>query len=99
MMHILTPTMPNLTQRLPANIAGAYYVDASCTDCDLCRLNAPAFFSRDGELGYSIVHRQPVTPEEIELAEEALQGCPSESIGNDGMAERPLVVAARPDPA
>ena len=27
---------------------------------------------------------QPVTPEEIEAAEEAIQGCPVEAIGNDG---------------
>jgi ferredoxin len=88
--------MPELTKRLPANIAGAYYVDRSCTDCDLCRLNAPAFFSRDEETGYSFVHRQPVTPEEVELAEEALQDCPTESIGNDGAAPVQPAASARP---
>lgn len=76
--------MPNLIERLAENAAGAFYVDASCTDCDLCRSTAPEFFSRHDELGFSIVHRQPVTPDEIALAQEALDGCPSNSIGNDG---------------
>jgi ferredoxin len=79
-------TMPNLTERLPANIAGAYYVDSTCIDCGLCHSIATAFFSRDDESSFSMVHRQPVLPEEIELAEEARLSCPTESIGNDGQA-------------
>jgi len=76
--------MASTTERLPQNIVGHYYVDSSCIDCDLCRTTAPAFFTRDDEIGYSIVYRQPVTPEELALAEEAREGCPTESIGNDG---------------
>lgn len=48
---------------------------------DLCRTTAPAFFTRDDEIGFSIVYRQPVTREELALAEEAREGCPTESIG------------------
>ncbi len=33
-------------------------------------------------------NRQPVTSEERALAEEAKQGCPTESIGNDGLLEK-----------
>ncbi len=76
--------MATTTERLLQNVLGRYYVDASCTDCDLCRSTAPEFFKRDDEIGFSIVHRQPVTPAEIALAEEAREGCPSESIGSDG---------------
>ena len=76
--------MATTTERLPQNIVGPYYVDSSCIDCDLCRSTAPALFKRDDETGFSIVHRQPVTPEERALAEEAREGCPTESIGNDG---------------
>jgi ferredoxin len=32
----------------------------------------------------SIAYRQPVTPEEHTLATEAMNDCPTESIGNDG---------------
>lgn len=77
-------TMSNLIERLAKNSAGAFYVDASCIDCDLCRNTAPEFFSRHEELGQSIVHRQPTTPDEIALAQEALDTCPTNSIGNDG---------------
>lgn len=76
--------MASTIERLPQNIVGRYYVDSSCIDCDLCRTTAPAFFTRDDEIGFSIVYRQPVTPEELALAEEARDGCPTESIGNDG---------------
>jgi len=76
--------MPNLNERLPQNVAGRYYIDSSCCDCDLCRNTAPDFFRRNDDIGLSIVHRQPQTPEEIAQAEDARIGCPTESIGNDG---------------
>ena len=77
--------MPNILERLSINAKGRFYVDATCIDCDQCRNTAPEFFTRNDELGLSVVHRQPLTPQEIELAEDALRGCPSDSIGNDGL--------------
>lgn len=62
-------------------------MDSTCVDCDLCRNTAPDFFKRDEETGYSFVFRQPVTSDERALAEEAKVGCPTESIGNDGLVE------------
>src|SRR5437773_10058643 len=79
--------MSERNERLPQNVAGPYYVDSSCIDCDMCRSTAPDFFRRDEEIGMSVVYRQPVTEEERVLAEDAKESCPSESIGNDG-AER-----------
>ncbi|MGN6552859.1 MAG: ferredoxin [Verrucomicrobiota bacterium] len=79
--------MAEKTNRLPQNVAGPYYIDSSCIDCDMCRSTAPDFFRRDEEIGMSVVYHQPVTPEEFALAEEAKQGCPTESIGNDGITE------------
>ncbi len=35
----------------------------------------------------TVVYRQHVTPEEQALAEQAKQGCPTESIGNNGLLE------------
>jgi len=70
--------------RLQENAPGAFYVDSSCIDCDLCRGNAPQFFRRNDEIGYSVVYNQPQTPEETRDAQEALEACPTESIGNDG---------------
>lgn len=82
--------MAERQNKTPENVPGAYYVDDTCIDCDLCRSMAPAFFTRQDTDGYTYVRRQPVTPEEIALAEEGRLACPTESIGNDG------VVAAEP---
>ena len=76
--------MANPADRLSQNIAGKFYVDSTCIDCDLCRGVAPGIFIRDEEVGMSIVQLQPLTPEEIALAEEARDTCPVEAIGNDG---------------
>lgn len=79
-------TMANKNQKTPENVPGRFYVDETCIDCDLCRNTAPQSFGRFEEGGYTVVFRQPQTPEEIALAEEAVSGCPTESIGNDGAA-------------
>lgn len=76
--------MATRQQKTPENVPGAFYVDDTCIDCDLCRNTAPEFFKRFDEGGYTVVVRQPQTPEEIALAQEALIGCPTDSIGNDG---------------
>ncbi len=76
--------MAQLEDRIEDNIPGRYYVDTTCVECDACRDSAPAFFRRNEDIGMSIVHRQPVTIDEIHLCEEALSACPTESIGNDG---------------
>ena len=81
--------MANLALRLPQNAPGAFFVDETCIDCDLCRSTSPAFFSRDDLAGSSYVYRQPLTPEEVAQAEESRLACPSESIGNDGVVVPP----------
>ncbi|HEY3901642.1 MAG TPA: ferredoxin [Chthoniobacter sp.] len=76
--------MADPTHKYPENVRGPYYVDDTCTDCDLCRSEAPTFFTRQDDGGYSFVFRQPATTEEIAATESARLGCPTESIGNDG---------------
>ncbi len=73
--------MADPLDRNPANVPGPFFVDNFCIDCDLCRENAPQFFTRSAELGISYVHTQPITAEEITLAQEALVNCPTENIG------------------
>jgi len=75
--------MAEQNRKVPENVPGPFYVDDTCIDCDLCRSTAPQFFARNEEGGYSYVHLQPVTPEELALATEAM-ACPTDSIGNDG---------------
>ncbi|HET6147374.1 MAG TPA: ferredoxin, partial [Polyangia bacterium] len=38
--------MANPASRLDENAPGAFFVDASCIDCDACRQLAPATFGR-----------------------------------------------------
>lgn len=76
--------MADKNQKTSENIPGKYYVDNTCIDCGMCPAAAPQFFRRFDEGGYSIVYRQPQTADEIATANEALDGCPTDSIGNDG---------------
>ena len=76
--------MALLSDKLPDNKLGKYYVDHECIDCDVCRETAPANFTRHDDNGYSYVYKQPETPEEAELCIEAFDTCPVEAIGDDG---------------
>ena len=76
--------MAEINKKLPENKSGNFYVDKQCIDCDVCRDTSPTNFTRNDENGYSFVHKQPETPEEFELCEEALTACPVEAIGDDG---------------
>lgn len=70
--------------RTDGNVAGKYYVDDQCIDCDLCREICPNCFGRDEDGGCSIVIKQPESEEERSLCEEAAGSCPVGAIGNDG---------------
>lgn len=71
--------MATLRQRLPENVAGEFYVDATCIDCGTCRLLAPCSFGEAKDASY--VYAQPATPEEEHKALQALLACPTGSIG------------------
>ena len=76
--------MANKDEKWECNVAGKFYVDQQCIDCDLCRETASEFFARNDDGGYSYVVKQPSTDEEIALCNEAKDGCPVEAIGDDG---------------
>jgi ferredoxin len=76
--------MADLDQKVPENVAGRFYVDATCIDCDLCRETAPANFVRRDDEGYSYVFCQPSTPSEEAACLAAMEECPVEAIGIDG---------------
>lgn len=76
--------MADKTEKFEENVAGRFYVDQQCIDCDLCRETAPDFFTRNEDGGFSYVYRQPRTEDETALCMEALEGCPVEAIGADG---------------
>ena len=71
--------MANIQQRLPENVSGDFFVDASCIDCDTCSQLAPEIFRDHGE--QCSVHHQPETDAETRNAMMALVACPTGSIG------------------
>ena len=76
--------MADSTQKQDENVAGAWYVDINCIDCDVCRETAPNNFTQQTEKGYSYVYKQPENDEEKEQCAEAMDACPVEAIGQDG---------------
>jgi glyoxylase-like metal-dependent hydrolase (beta-lactamase superfamily II)/ferredoxin len=72
--------MANLSRRLAENVAGDFFVDATCIDCDACRQIAPETFRDHGD--QSSVYQQPTTGEEMRRALMALVACPTGSIGS-----------------
>ena len=71
--------MANLQQRLPENVGGDFFVDATCIDCDTCSQLAASVFRDHGE--QCSVYRQPENDQEVRLALMALVACPTGSIG------------------
>jgi ferredoxin len=70
--------------RMAENVPGKFYVGNQCLDCDFCRATAPDNFDRNHDGGYSFVKKQPATPEEVALCREAMQGCCTSTIHDDG---------------
>lgn len=78
-----TPIMACLSDRLSTNVAGRFFVDSSCIDCDQCRTEAPEFFARDSDNGTSYVMKQPVTDDEVAQVQQAAANCATGSIGDE----------------
>jgi glyoxylase-like metal-dependent hydrolase (beta-lactamase superfamily II)/ferredoxin len=71
--------MADRAKQVPENVAGEFFVDSTCIDCDTCRQLAPATFAEAAD--YSYVHRQPLGAAEKRAALQALVACPTASIG------------------
>lgn len=89
--------MANFKKRVPENVAGDFFVDSTCIDCDACRQIAPAVFAQAADTSY--VRTQPTLSNERRDALRALLSCPTGSIGCLGdddpkavMSDFPLVV-------
>jgi glyoxylase-like metal-dependent hydrolase (beta-lactamase superfamily II)/ferredoxin len=81
--------MANFDKRVPEDVAGDFFVDTTCIDCDTCRQVAPAVFA-EGD-GHAFVRRQPGSAAERRSALHALVSCPTGSIGSRG-DDRPASV-------
>jgi glyoxylase-like metal-dependent hydrolase (beta-lactamase superfamily II)/ferredoxin len=83
-------------QRRGENVAGDFYVDSTCIDCDQCRAIAPRSFARRGE--QSAVVQQPGDAEEVRAALRALVTCPVGSIGASRRHDHGPVLDGFPEP-
>lgn len=80
--------MADPNKRLDTNVAGNFFVDATCINCDTCRQLAPHSFEEVGE--FSAVTRQPEGDERLQQAYQALLACPVGSIGTEHSDNRQL---------
>ncbi len=87
--------MAQTSRSVAENVAGDFFVDATCIDCDACRQIAPATFEDAG--AHSFVHAQPVTEEERVRALMALVSCPTASIGTRSHQDAKPAVARFPE--
>src|SRR5579862_4994569 len=71
--------MANPKKRVPENVAGDFFVDSTCIDCDACRQIAPSVFGEATTT--SFVKAQPASTGDRRQALQALLSCPTGSIG------------------
>ena len=83
--------MADSEKRLDSNIAGNFYVDGTCINCDTCRQLAPKTFEEVGE--FSAVFSQPESGDHMHQAYQALLACPVGSIGTE-QSDPPVLKAA-----
>lgn len=89
--------MANTGLRVAENVAGDFFVDSTCIDCDTCRQIAPGIFAE--AVGHSFVRAQPTSEEDLREGMRALVCCPTGSIGTQGknssktvMSDFPLLI-------
>jgi glyoxylase-like metal-dependent hydrolase (beta-lactamase superfamily II)/ferredoxin len=87
--------MASLSERLPENAPGDFYVDRTCIDCDTCRRIAPEVFEQGD--GHSYVHAQPGGDASRRRALMALVACPTASIGTVAKTDATPGVRAFPE--
>ena len=89
--------MARASDRIAENVAGDFYVDSSCIDCDLCRQLAPATFARTERRAQSYVHAQPTDDAGRQRALIALVTCPTASIGTTRKLDTRAAARALPE--
>ena len=87
--------MADVAEKWEDNVAGkvtingqavSFYVDKECILCSVCSDAAPNNFRMSDEEDHDICYKQPENEEELEQCMEAMENCPVEAIGDDGVA-------------
>lgn len=76
--------MADPTIKQPENSKGNWYVDQTCVPCHLCMDEAPGLLKYADNETHVYFAKQPENDKEKDQAEEAMNACPTEAIGNDG---------------
>jgi ferredoxin len=63
----------------------SFYVDTECILCSVCSDAAPNNFRMSDDEDHDICFKQPEDEEELEQCNEAMENCPVEAIGDDGI--------------
>lgn len=87
--------MANRKQSYTENVAGDFFVDSTCIDCDLCRQIAPATFRETAD--HSYVWRQPGNAGDTLRSLMGLVACPTGSIGSRCRHDVRPAIAAFPE--
>lgn len=78
--------MAEVEERWEDNLPGKYYTDKTCILCSLCVDLAPNNFKESDDGDHDVVFKQPDSAEEETQCAEAMEQCPVEAIGADGVA-------------
>ena len=73
--------MANPDLRQTENVAGTFFVDATCISCEACWKAAPGHFASHPVHTYAYVRRQPTGDSETQDCLRAMKLCPAGAIG------------------
>ena len=79
--------MADKESKYPENENGPFYVDDSCIACGLCPNEAPNNFTMSDDESHAYVKRQPADDSEKDECQDALNACPVDAIGDDGLVK------------
>jgi ferredoxin len=78
-------------KKLPGNVPGKYYVTEECDGCAYCASVAPENFEFDKATNTYYVAKQPMSSDELEVVQEAMEDCPVDAVQaeENHFADRP----------
>ena len=76
--------MADVNEKFEDNVPGKYYIDQNCSICGVCMEEAPDNIAESEDGTHCFISKQPENDEEVEAMGNAVEGCPCESIGDDG---------------
>lgn len=73
--------MAEIAERWEDNVPGPYFIDKTCTSCNVCMEEAPNNIKESDDGDHCIVFKQPENDDELAEMQNAIDGCPTESLG------------------